>query len=194
MRSAAARWVALAAILGVGLLASGPVEAAGTRTESLRWAQANPGSVAGFRVHYGPASQRYDHSIDVGLPTPVKGVYHYDLQVPSGQDVYVAVTSYGNNGKSSPFSNEQLRAASSSGGGSTPPPSGGGGGSNPPPSGGGGGGSTPPPSGGGGGGSTPPPSGGGSGGTPPPSGGGGDGGGSANAPLGRPGRPLLVTE
>jgi hypothetical protein len=87
-----------------------PITAA-AGTESIRWYHPDPSDVTGFEVVYGSASGSLGTAVDVGLPTPVNGVYSYQLTVSDTVDTYVAVVAYNADG-SSPPSNERRVAAS----------------------------------------------------------------------------------
>lgn len=107
-----ARWSVLAAGLWTAAFLLGSVAPASARVETLRWSHSTPADVDGFRVHYGTASRSYTTMIDMGKPTPVDGVYSYDLSVPDTAAVYLATTAYGNGFAESDYSNEKLLAAS----------------------------------------------------------------------------------
>lgn len=80
-----------------------------TRTETLRWTQADTSEVTGYRIHYGPASRQYTASVDAGIPPIVSGAFEYQVQVDAIADVYFAVTAY-NEDAESYYSNERCRA------------------------------------------------------------------------------------
>lgn len=107
MRASRGRQLLRAACAAIALLL--PAGAAQARSELLRWQHPNPSTVAGFKVHVGSSSGSYQTVIDVGLPTPVNGVYSFALQVPDPDGVYVAVSAYGPTGLEGPRSNEKFR-------------------------------------------------------------------------------------
>jgi hypothetical protein len=126
------RPVAVSPGLALGLLALllsvVPATPAAARTEALRWTQASPAGVRGFRIYWGTQSRNYTQSVDTGPVTPdSSGIYHFSITVPDNAVVYIAVTSYNAAGQESTYSNERQRSPTSTAGG-TPPPS-----STPPP-------------------------------------------------------------
>ena len=61
-------------------------------------------------VYVGAGAGSYGPPIDVGMASSESAdIFRYDLQVPAGDTVYVAVTAYSENGLESSFSNEQVR-------------------------------------------------------------------------------------
>ncbi len=79
------------------------------RAETLRWQQSDLTNVAGFKVYVGSTSGVYGPPIDVGMATLEGGdVYTYDLDVPDGVGVYVALAAYSASGLESGKSNERF--------------------------------------------------------------------------------------
>ena len=106
--------------LTAALLAWSAAAGAQTRTETLRWSHGDPAEVQGYKVYYGPGPRNYDQELDVGLPPlDATNAHVYDLVVPEGDSIYVAVTAY-NQDEESAFSNEKYRPGV--GGNSDPPP------------------------------------------------------------------------
>ena len=82
----------------------------GGRSETLRWLQSDLSNVAGFMVYVGAASGTYGPPVDVAMANPEGAdIFRYDLEVPAGDTVYVAVTAYSESRLMSSFSNEQVR-------------------------------------------------------------------------------------
>lgn len=104
------RWSAVAAALWTGAFLLGSAAPANARVETLRWSHSDPVNVDGFRVHYGTASRSYTTTLDLGKPTPINGVYSYDLSVPDTATVYVATTAYGAGFLESDYSGERQLA------------------------------------------------------------------------------------
>ena len=98
------------AALSTGVLLLLSAAPASARVETLRWSHSSSADVDGFRVHYGTASRSYTTTLDLGKPTPINGVYSYDLNVPDTAVVYVATTAYGAGFLESDYSNEKLLA------------------------------------------------------------------------------------
>jgi len=88
-------WAGCALLLALSAL---PV-AAQARIETLHWTHPSPADVEGFRVHYGTTSRGYDTVVDIG------STYSYDLAVPDGRAIYVALSAYAG-GLESALSNE----------------------------------------------------------------------------------------
>ncbi len=117
-----ARWSVVAAGLWTGIFLLASAAPASARVETLRWSHSTAADVDGFRVHYGSASRSYTTTITVGKPTPVDGVYSYNLSVPDDATVYVATTAYGDGFLESDYSNEKLFAGSETEPEPEPPP------------------------------------------------------------------------
>ena len=92
------------------------VSVAEARSEHLRWTHPAPGEVSHFQVHTGPSSGSYDSVIsNLNLSPDGSGIFHFDIDVPDTESIYLAITAVGTNGIVSPASNEGFRA-------SLPPP------------------------------------------------------------------------
>ena len=100
-------YAVIALIAGLlGLHAS----AANARTEHLRWMHPAPADVSHFEVHTGLASGVYDSIIPDVDPAPDSDyIFHFDLDVPDAQSIYVVIKAVGTNGKVSLASNEGFR-------------------------------------------------------------------------------------
>jgi hypothetical protein len=99
--------LACAGALGAALWAA-PVEAGPV---TVRWRHAEPGRVAGFRLHVGSEPGRYTRTIDLGLPpADFEGVYRAEVELPDDAPSYLAISAYGEGGEESARSNEMLRA------------------------------------------------------------------------------------
>lgn len=99
-----------------------PAGRAAARTETLRWTQANPAQVKGFRIYWGTQSRHYTQSVDTGSISPnASGVYTYSISVPDNAVIYVAVTAYSQAGNESAYSNERQRSPVAGSGGTTTP-------------------------------------------------------------------------
>lgn len=104
------------------LLLMVPASRAAARTETLRWTQANPRNVKGFRIYWGTRSRHYTQSVDTGpIASSSSGVYTYSIDVPDSAVIYVAVTAYDQAGRESAYSNERQRSPAAASGGSTAP-------------------------------------------------------------------------
>jgi hypothetical protein len=72
----------------------------------IRWHQTS--SVAGYVIHWGTVSGSYMDALDVGAPEPnADGVVSFLLEDPIAMGtIYFALTSYDDEYRMSPFSNE----------------------------------------------------------------------------------------
>lgn len=103
-------------------LFSAVAASAQNRIERFYWTHPSPSEVTGYKVHIGNVAQNYTSVINVGLPATEGGAnrHVYDLSIPVGQDIYVAISAFNASGDASPVSNERFRAGSPT---SPPPPS-----------------------------------------------------------------------
>ena len=97
------------AVAGLALaLAASVATDAEAAVQTLRWQHADATTVAGFRVYTRSVSGSFGVPAFDGLPAPdASGVYHFDLTLPDGASVVVAVTAYDAQGLESPLSNER---------------------------------------------------------------------------------------
>ena len=73
----------------------------------LAWDAITQPQLAGYRVHYGTASNIYSKSVDVGAPTPSGGTVTYTLTgLTKGQTYYIAASAYDTSNIQSDLSNE----------------------------------------------------------------------------------------
>ncbi len=72
----------------------------------VRWRESP--DVAGYVIHWGMTSGAYTNALDVGAPEPdADGVATFELAIrDAGETVYLALTSYDDQGRMSGFSNE----------------------------------------------------------------------------------------
>ncbi|MBW2288187.1 MAG: PQQ-dependent sugar dehydrogenase [Deltaproteobacteria bacterium] len=105
----ATRLVAIIGLIMFGLAANGHA-----RTVTLRWYDPNPdpSPVSGFQLHVGTESRNYTLVYEVGMLEPDEDrVRSASVEIPDTVDVYVAMTSYADDGSVSPLSNEKVWAA-----------------------------------------------------------------------------------
>jgi len=94
-------------LAGALLLLASPALA---RSEALRWSEANPAAVSGFKVYWTTSSGPHNQSTDIGKPSPdAAGNFHHTITVPDADTLYVAITAYNASGQESGFSNLQAR-------------------------------------------------------------------------------------
>lgn len=99
------RWIqAVVAACAVTAFASD----AHARTETIRWTHPDASRVTGFRIHVGTASGAYGSPIEARKPTPLGGVYAYNVVVADQATAYVALTAYASDGAASVYSNERV--------------------------------------------------------------------------------------
>ena len=73
---------------------------------SFSWRPNSEPDLAGYKIHYGPASRQYETVVDVGLPDLVGGRVVYALPgVPDGT-TYFSATAYDTGGLESDYSAE----------------------------------------------------------------------------------------
>lgn len=102
----------LLALVGVVLMAG----AAQARSETVEWSQGNMTNVVGWKLYVGSSPGVYGTPIDVQLPTPDSGgTYAFQIDVPGGDPVYVAMTSYNAAGEESILSNERMKVLTTGG-------------------------------------------------------------------------------
>ena len=82
----------------------------GARIETLRWTHSDPANVASFAVYYGLSPAVYTTVIGVPpLQPDAQGIFTFDISVPDGATIYVAVTASDSLGTESGYSNEGTR-------------------------------------------------------------------------------------
>lgn len=78
-----------------------PLSVQAGKNITLAWNPSSDGRTAGYKIHYGLASQNYDQTVDVGNATSAT------LAIPAdGSTYYFVATAYDQTGVESPFSNE----------------------------------------------------------------------------------------
>ena len=97
-----AAWMALFAIM-FGLVAALDAHAMDGK---FSWLPNQETDLAGYKIHYGSKSRKYDKTVDCGLPKTVNGRVHYIVpNIPDGV-TYYAATAYDSKGNESGYSNE----------------------------------------------------------------------------------------
>jgi hypothetical protein len=88
---------------------------ASARTETLRWTHSNSSNMASFAIYYGLSSANYTTVIGVPQLQPdAQGTFTFDISVPDGATIYVALTAFDGADQESDYSNEGTRSPNSS--------------------------------------------------------------------------------
>ncbi|HID68973.1 MAG TPA: hypothetical protein EYP35_00590 [Desulfobacterales bacterium] len=85
------------------LVMSGTLSAADA---TFSWLPNSEPDLAGYKIHYGPASRQYETVIDVGIPDQVNGRVEYSAQDIPDEKTYFAATAYDTEGLESDYSDE----------------------------------------------------------------------------------------
>jgi hypothetical protein len=76
-------------------------------TIELGWVPNQEPDLAGYRIYYGIGSGDYDHSMDVGMPSPLGNLTTYSLaNLVKGQNYCFVITAYDSSNNESGFSEE----------------------------------------------------------------------------------------
>ena len=74
--------------------------------QNFSWLPNHETDLAGYKIHYGPASREYTNTVDIGLPDAENGRIHAKvIDLPDGA-MFFAATAYDSAGRESDYSKE----------------------------------------------------------------------------------------
>lgn len=75
---------------------------------TFSWLPNSETDLAGYKIHYGPASKQYTEEVDVGLPDPIDGRVKYKISEVPENKTYFSATAYDTEGHESDYSDEAV--------------------------------------------------------------------------------------